>query len=329
VKKTSDYAIRLEVSDNQQAHIGMLEELIKIEGALKKVPKQAGISSQQIVRWAIFLLLLLVVLLPLLVGSQSVSIPALTAMALDTRKAIDALPDGVPVLLAVEYEPGLAGEMDAASASVVDHLMSKGAFLTMVSTSTMGPAQSERLISVVNDHGGHDYQASGQYVNLGYIPGGPTGLYVFARSLRQVMPFAFDDTPVWESGPLVNVENVSDFALVLVITENADTARAWIEQVQPTLGSTPLIKVLSAQAEPLVRPYYEGNPQQISGMVTGLVGGASYESSMDNTNLAREYWDAYGKGVLVVVVLIVLGGLVNIPNSFLTRRNQSGGGSKP
>jgi hypothetical protein len=143
------------------------------------------------------------------------------------------------------------------------------------------------------------------------------------------MPFALDSTPIWESGPLVNVENVSDFALVLVITENADTARTWIEQVQPTLGSTPLIMVLSAQAEPLVRPYYEGNPQQISGMVTGLVGGASYESSMDNTNLAREYWDAYGKGVLVVVALIVLGGLVNIPNSFLTRRNQSGGGSKP
>ncbi len=323
VKKSSAYAIKLQVSDNQQAHAAMLEELIKNEGNVEPIPEKARISSQHVLRLSIFIVLLLAIIWPVLTGSVNTPLPVIAPETLETKRIIDSISSGAPVLMAVEYEPGLLGEMDAASAGVIDHLMIRGAYLTLISTSTMGPAQAERLISVINNSTDHDYQPSTQYVNLGYIPGGPTGLLGFATTPRSVLPFALDNSPIWESGPLSNVQNVRDFELVVVITEDADSARAWIEQVQPALASTPLVMVLSAQAEPMIRPYYEGSPRQVNGLVTGLAGGASYEETMPRTSLARKYWDAFSYGLLAAVVLIGLGGVIVAAFSSVNKRGNA------
>lgn len=325
VKKSSAYAIKLQVSDNQQANAAMLEELIKNEGNVEPIPEKARISSQHVLRLSIFLVLLLAIIWPVLTGSVNTPLPGIAPETLETRRIIDSISSGAPVLMAVEYEPGLSAEMDAASAGLVDHLMIRGAFLTLISTSTMGPAQAERLISVINNSTDHDYQPSTQYVNLGYIPGGPTGLLGFATTPRSVLPFALDNSPIWESGPLSNVQNVKDFELVVVITEDADSARAWIEQVQPMLASTPLVMVLSAQAEPMIRPYYEGSPRQVNGLVTGLAGGASYEETMPRPSLARRYWDAFSYGLLAAVVLIGLGGVIVAAFSSVNKHGNADG----
>ncbi len=325
VKKSSAYAIKLRVSDNQQAHVAMLEELIKNEGTVKPIPEKARISSQHVLRLGIFIVLLLAIIWPVLTGSVNTPLPGIAPETLEARRIIDSISSGAPVLLAVEYEPGLSGEMDAASAGLVDHLMTRGAFLALVSTSTMGPAQAERLVSVINRSTDHNYQPSTQYVNLGYVPGGPTGLLGFATTPRSVLPYALDNSPIWESGPLSQVQNVGDFELVVVITEDADSARAWIEQVQPALATTPLVMVLSAQAEPMIRPYYEGSPRQVNGLVTGLAGGASYENTMPRTSLARKYWDAFSYGLLAAVVLIALGGVIVAAFSSFNQRDKADG----
>jgi hypothetical protein len=76
---------------------------------------------------------------------------------------------------------------------------------------------------------------------------------------------------------LENINALADFTLVVVITDDPDVARSWIEQVEPELDDTPLIMVLSAQAKPLVYPYFTSVPKQVNGIVSGVVGGAFYE----------------------------------------------------
>jgi hypothetical protein len=142
------------------------------------------------------------------------------------------------------------------------------------------------------------------------------------------MPFALDGTDVWSSGPLAGIESLSDFAMVLVITESPFTARSWIEQVKPLLGDKPLVTVVSAQAEPAVRPYFEGEPRVVEGIVAGLPGGAAYESMLGRSNLARNYWDAYSIGITLIAVLLLVGGVVNIILHFTARRKQAAGGAK-
>jgi hypothetical protein len=328
-KKPGAYTIKLQVSESHQAHVALLENLIKAEGAVRPVSTGSMVTSQQILRWVIFVVLLLAVLWPVYTSSQSVQLPALLPETLDARGIIDALPDGSSVLVAVEYEPGYSGELDAAAGAILDHLMIKGAYLTLVSSSPVGPAQAERVIGRVNQAAEHSYQPISQYTNLGYIPGGAAGLQAFAAAPRRVLPLSLEILPdngsIWDSAHLTSIRTLSDFAATLVITENPDTARAWIEQVQPALQGKPLIMVISAQAEALVRPYYAGTPQQVQGMIIGLSGGAGYESSMPRTGLARQYWDGFSLGLAAAVALIVIAGLVNILASFLVARRRPEG----
>ena len=322
------YTVKLQVSDTHKTHAAIIDELIKSEGEAGELPGRRALGPQQLLLIGIFALLLVALLWPLLSGSQSVEMPYFSTEVFEASNAIGNLPASAPVLLAVDYEPGLSGEMEAAASAVVDHLMLKGAYLTLVSTAPSGPAQAERLVQGANARGGHTYQGADTYANLGYLPGGTVGIRSFAEAPRQVMPFALDGTDAWSSGPLAGIKTLSDFAMVLVITESPYTARSWIEQVKPLMGDKPLITVVSAQAEPAVRPYFDGEPRVVQGIVAGLPGGAAYESMLGRSNLARNYWDAYSIGITLIAVLLLVGGVVNIILHFTTGRQQAAGGVK-
>ena len=320
LEKPTAYAIKLQISDNEREHASLFEELVLKEGVPAPVEKGIAISPQNILRVVIFLLLFLAVGWPIYIGSQSVDLPLPSREVNQTSQLIDSVMVSEPVLLAVDYEPGFSGEMDAASASIVDHLMIRGAYLALVSTTPTGPAQAERLIKTVNNTAGHAYLDASQYANFGYVSGGPAGLLSFAQAPRGVIRYGLNGEPVWEAAPLADIQTLADFAYIVVITDRPETARVWIEQVQPTLRDTEMILVVSAQAEPLVRPYYEGLPQQVGGLVTGVAGGAAYENGMPRTILARKYWDAFSYGLTLAVIFILAGSIFNTLAGILAKR---------
>lgn len=329
LKKPTVYTSRLIISENDRLNATILTDLIRDEKRTQPLPSSPVLSSQQVLRWSIFALLSIAILWYVFTGSQNVPLPTLSSSIIDVSDIINGLPESSPVLLAVDYEPGISGEMEAASAGVIDHLMIKGSYLTLVSTAVTGPAQAERMLNNISSSMGHQYQSPDQYRNLGYIPGGAIGLSGFSEAPRQVLPYSLDGERVWESSALTGIDSLADFMLVLVLTEDPETARTWIEQVQPTLDGTPLVFVISAQAEPMVRPYYQGFPQQVQGFVAGLAGGAAYESGLPRTNLGRIYWDAYSFTVWLAVLLILIGGAVTFTTSQFAKRNQAKGDIAP
>jgi hypothetical protein len=267
-------------------------------------------------------------LYPALVGELGTPLPEIPTEIIQASNIVNAVPQAANVLLAVDYQPGFSGELDAAAASAIDNLMIKGAYLTLVSTFTNGPAQAEHLIRSVNQQSGHQYLDINQYANLGYIAGGTSGLRSFVEAPRQIMPYALDGSTVWADGRLAGINTLSDFNLVIVITESPDAARNWVEQVEPMLEDTPLLMVVSAQLEPLVRPYYEAYPQQVDGLVAGLSAGVSYESILQRPGLAHRFWDAFSFGLPTAVILILIGSLVSIIVAYLPVRKRDEGVTK-
>lgn len=337
-KKPPTYSIKLSVPENHQSYAALMEDLLKSEGAAQPLPGRLPVSTQQVLRWVIFALLVISMIWPVWSNSQDVLLPQhMPRETSDARSTVDSLPDGAAVLVAVEYEPGLSAELDAASSSLIDHLMIKGMYLVFVSTAPSGPAQAERLVAQVNQVAAHGYKPLEQYANFGYIPGGAAGMLGLTESLRRLMPFplnlAADGTSpgggIWNLPQLAGFQKISDFAAVLVITDRPDTARGWVEQVQPSLQGKPMLMVVSAQAEPMVRPYYEGHPRQIAGMVTGLAGGAAYENAMPRTGLARVYWDTFSYGITGSVVLIIVGAAINILLGLLASRKRTDQEAQP
>jgi hypothetical protein len=293
-----------------------------IKGEIEPQPEvtSSKSASNNILRIGIAIFLLVSILLPLSTRVPTSLTPPISRDSVSANQLIESISDGATVLLSVDYEPGLSAEMDAALASVVDRMMMKDFYLVLVSTVPTGPIQAERLLMYLNQGGGYQYKSSENYTNLGYIPGGPVGLLNFAEAPRQVMPYDLDGNAAWYSPPLQNISSLSDFDLVVVATENPDRARSWVEQVQPKLGNTPIILVVSKQAEPLVRPYYGSEPSQIQGLVSGFGVGAFYLSSNAHAGFSSMYWSSLNLALIVGGLLMLIGAVIYTGKTLNTRK---------
>lgn len=313
LKQAPKLSSRLQVSEAQQNHVKVLRDLLATEGQARPLPQPIVISSQGVLRWVSAFLLIFVIGLATISESQlAPSLPqaSVPAEVLRISELINSISPHDSVLVSFDYEPGTSGEMDAAAAAVVDHLMLRGAYLTLVSTSPTGPALAEHFIATRQAE--HHYVSGNQYINLGYIPGGATGLLGFVQTPQRIKPLSFDGFDPWVTAPLEGIYSLSDFEMVLVITDDPDTARSWIEQVQPKLQGAPLIAVVSAQAEPILHPYVGGESAQVRGMVSGIIGGAAYEQVTGKPNVARLYWDALNFALITAIAVILIGGIINV-----------------
>ena len=315
-RKPQAHAIKLQVSEGQQANAALLEKMLAAEAEPRPLTSPSLVLSQRILRWVIAILLALIVTLPVLAKTQLAPTTSYYPKEIEaTVRTINALNAEGTVLFVFDYEAGLSGELEAVAAPVVDHVMLNGTRLAIMSTTPSGPLLAERFLQ--NTQAGHNYQRGQNYVNLGYVPGGPSGIQGFVTSPTTVIRLVVAGQSIWDTPPLQGVRNLSDFKALFVLTDDAETARTWIEQVGPAIGNVPLIMVTSAQAEPMIRPYLDSG--QITGLVSGLAGGAVYERVNGRFGLVRQYWDAYSLGLFLAEVMIIVGGLWSLMTAWQAR----------
>ncbi len=322
--KSKIYPIKLISDDIQQSQAALLDALLKSEGVAKKISSKSKPAANRISRWVVAAVLFLAVFIPSLLGTQQLAIPNESTSDLrDFRQTIFELNADAPVLLVIDYQPALAGEMEAALSPVLDDLMLKGARLTFISTSPTGSLMIARMMEWMLPI--HSYQQGEQYIDLGYLPGDAAGIQVFANNPEQTKRHDGMDGYFWNSPPLAQIQQLSDFAALVIVTDNPDVGRIWIEQASPRLAGKPILAVISAQAEPMLRPYYDSG--QITGIVTGLSGGAIYEQnqteqSQNRLKLARTYWDTYGLSLVAIELLIIGGSSWSLVKGIIARRKE-------
>jgi len=304
----------LAVTKTQQEYVNLLKKLLGEEKKAKAIKKTAPVQTQRILRWLIAIILIVSTTGTIIFGGPSqVQLPSQAQINISSWGAlynqIERLQNGEPVLIAFDYQPAATGELRTAAAGVVDHLMERGTYLSFVSTQPTGPVLAEHFLSTTQER--HNYTHNQQYINLGYLPGESAGLLSFVIAPKKIIPLAFDGSNAWESPPLVTVEKIADFEMILVITDDPNTAKIWIEQVGNNLKDTPLNMVVSAQVEPLIQPYFRSSPQLLSGYVSGIIDSMSYETRLNHPNLANTVWLPFNIGIIITVATIFIGGLAN------------------
>lgn len=309
-KRPAAYSNMLQASEDQQANAALLERLIASETEPKPLaPSSSIVLSQRVLRWTIAIILLLLVTLISLSGSQVTALPGLPGETLAAINAVNAIPNDAPILMVFDYEPSLAGEVEAAAASLIDNLiLLHHPRLTLLSTSLNGPALAEHFMQTTQSQ--HTYLPGANYINLGYLPGGAAGVLGFAEAPRVMMPHTLDGVSVWDLPPGQGIHTIADYAAVIVLTDQAESARVWLEQAGPLMNGRPLLLVTSAQAGPMLQPYILSG--QAAGMVSGLAGGASVEQAAVRPGLSRGYWDAFGLTMMIVVLMIFIGSAWNL-----------------
>ena len=303
-------SLQLDVSERQYAQAELLHRLVDEEEQEAPAMPKRGVRLA-VFRWAIAAVVLIAVSLPIITGVPSFALPSLEPRELGALfSLVERLPLEQPVLVVFDYEPGYAGELEAVSGAFLDHMMARGLPLASMSTRPIGPALALLALEPFVDR--YEYENGQSIVNLGYLSGGQTAVQLFAISPREAVleGFAMPEQvqEVWETPVLDEVEVLSDFGMVAVITADSESARVWAEQARPNMGDTPLVVVLSAGAEPLVRPYFEGSDRTIGGILSGLPAAVAYELRNGRPGLAQERWDAFGS-VMLAAELVLLAGV--------------------
>ena len=319
----------LTVSETNTAQANILSELLRSE-AVAQPARRGRVRWRALVeRWLVFLVLLAAIVLaqfqvqlglPAIFTTPAPTLPPESAAV---YQLIEQLPKDKPALVAFDYDASQSGELDPGAAVVVRQLATRGVPVVAVSLRLTGSGAAEQVLS---------HSAASGYVNLGYISGGPVGLLQFAVDPRTAFVSDFGgNAKVWQTLPLATVHSLADFGLIVLVSGSPESTRAWLEQAQPYAGDTKTVAVISAGAEPMVRPYYDdpnansiiGGHLPLKGLIVGLGGAAAYERATYAPAAATALWPALGGGLLAAAVIILLGNLVVLLAAALPRRRKA------
>ncbi|MBN2555635.1 MAG: hypothetical protein JXA97_06820 [Anaerolineales bacterium] len=318
---------RLDISERQFAQAELLHRMVDDEE--RELPLESRPRRQlPFVRWAIAALMILAILGAIVTASPgTTSFPPPVRVPQDLAPLfalVDELPSDKPALLVFDYSPGYTAEFDAVASVILEHLMRRDIAITTVSTQVSGPLLAERMIQRIGRD--HDLVNGVDYIHLGYLSGGPTAVQLFAAAPREsilrgfLLPEELEGQSAWLSVILNDVQRLSDFGVVAVITAGTDNARVWAEQAHPWMGDTPLLMVLSTGAEPLVRPYYESLDPQVEGILTGLPEAVAYEQMNARPADALARWDGFNASMLVVEAVLLAGSMYGLMKWLLKPR---------
>ncbi|MDO9303155.1 MAG: zinc ribbon domain-containing protein, partial [Anaerolineales bacterium] len=168
--KPKAYSIKMQASEEQQAHAALLEQILAAETAPVPIGSFSTLGTSRGLRWLLVFLFFAALTAVLFMQTQVFSMPVGLPVEVDgALKVAQSIPQGAPVLAVFDYEPARVGEMEVAAAPLFDQMiLLHHPRLTFISTNETGAILAERLIS--GPLAGHNYQSGVQYLNLGYLP---------------------------------------------------------------------------------------------------------------------------------------------------------------
>ncbi len=242
-------------------------------GAEEEQSERAG-RPETWLRVLVALTLLVAVIVPVLLRggplSAEGSVPAPVAAA---ARAIQQVPPGATVLVAFEYDAGLAGDLQPVAEAVIGEFLSRDLHILTVSTQPEGAALAEMALERVLRARG-DAGARSRVVNLGYLTGGQAAIRALAVSIPSVIRSDWEGRPLAGNPAVAGLGGAGTLPLVVVLGRDLLAVQAWIEQLGAPFN-TPLVAGVPALVEPALVPYQTAG--RLQGVVGGLAGAAAFE----------------------------------------------------
>ncbi len=285
-------------------------EAILAEAPIEAEPASARRPARaRTMRPVIYLLLAFAVIVPFFFPSSVAQslLPISRTPAADLYDLIQTLAPNSTVLVAFDYDPGTAGEVDLSAYAIVRHLMQRRIKIVALSTDETGPQIAQKILnSAAQD--AKDYQYGSEYVNVGYIPGHEVGLASLAVNGLPANVDYDRHLQIRQYPIAQKIKSIDDVALIVELAGSEDTLRWWMEQVQPRTP-TRIVAAVSAAVEPKAQVYLR--PGQLAGLVSGLIGAAQYEILSNQPGQALTSVNAQSAGQIVLILIVLLGNIVH------------------
>ena len=170
------------------------------------------------------------------------------------------------VLVAFEYGPTAAGELDPLADVILRHILAQGSKPVIVSSNPIAMVHARNVIAEIKRSVAValiELEENRDYFLLRYLSGGALGLRDLSRNFDSIVRFS-------SKGIATELEfsSLDDMTLMVLIAERAEDIRNWAEQVA-TETETYFIAVSGYAAQPLAQPYVDES-SEIVGMIVGI-----------------------------------------------------------
>jgi hypothetical protein len=287
LKRLPRREMELNINREEQARADQLTATISDEKAVRPERTPERLFFPRGLRLALGALLIIILSYALFNGIPG-DLPTSTPRP-QSQAVVDwaqGLPAGSSVLLVLDYPAAFSAEMTLIASPILREIYAAGAEVSILSSAPAGSLLFDRLLADA------DLPDSPVIQDLGFYPVGSFGAY----------GLAYQESPTQGQSELLMGTPAESLDGILILGDDYEGTMAWVEQLSSLMPATPVLLLVSAQAEPLLLPYWESG--QVVGMVSGILDAVDLAGQPAEI-VAR--WRAYQVGTVLMILMLLIG----------------------
>jgi hypothetical protein len=214
---------------------------------------------------------------------------------------IESLPEGSVVLLAYDFGPSSAPELDPMGTALLRHCFRRNIKVLGMALSFTGAPICEQAFSDIGEECGR--KAGEDYVNLGWQPGVVPVLQGMATDIPGTFKEDHSGTRMSELELMSRVRSYNDIDLVVDLA-SSNTPTTWITLVGARYDQEIAAGVTAVMGVEYY-PYLQSG--QLVGLLGGLKGAADYETLIERVGKGTTRMTAQSFAHALIIVFVLIG----------------------
>lgn len=255
-------------------------------------------------RRTVFVYVAVAVLLPLFMNLK-VPLP-ITKDVVNLYNAMEELPPGSKVLVAFDYDPPSAPELQPMAVAFLKYAFKKDFKIIIMGLWPQGPQQANSALKIAMEDpiiAAKNLEYGVDYVNLGFQSGNEFVIQSMGTTFKRMFPE--DDRRIpYDSIPLLrNVVNFSNIDFLFSLSSGKPGTVEWIQIAVDRFGAVMGAGNTAVQA-PMVYPYLRSGG--LVGLLGGMSGAAEFEKITSEKGKASTFIlsQMFAHGVVIILILI-------------------------
>ena len=234
--------------------------------------------------------------------------------------AVDSLPAGKTVLIAVDFDPSSMPELYPMLIAMMRHAFAKDMKILLCGLWVTGSGLADEAAQTIPKEYGKEYGKDVVY--LGWKPGVDAVILGMGENIKNVYPTDYYGHPLDSLPMMRDVERLRDIPIVFAISAGTPGYQDWLLFAQSRYGmrvGAGVTAVSAADAYPFLQT------GQLTGLLAGMKGGAEYEVLVQKAGYSRAYMpavaamDSQSLAHVVIMLLVIIGNVAY----FATRKRSS------
>ena len=274
------------------------------------------IKGRPIERRIVFIYIALGVTLPLFMTV----VPPLP-ITNDVQKLVDALdelPPGSKILVACDYDPPSAPELQPMAVAFMKYAFKRDLKIIAMGLWPQGPQMANQAIAEAMEDpeiASKNLQYGTDYVNLGFQSGNEFVIQSMGGTFKRMFPQDDRRTPYDEIPLMANVTNFSNIDFVYNLSSGKPGTIEWVQIAVDRFGAKLGAGNTAVQA-PQVYPYLRAG--QLQGLLGGMSGAAEFEKAVNERGKASTFLLSQMMAHATVIAFILIGNVA----FFMSRKRE-------